>query len=406
MLWFEMKKVFLKRGNRMALVLLALLLGITCWFAVNVEYVNEKGEKEGGIAAVRKLREAQKEWSGILDEEKIRKVIQENQRIVSSPEYASDNIQEREVAYSWGQGIAEIRRLLNESYAEDFRSYDYYRADGLTGEEAPQFYENRVRLLRDWLSDEAKDRYSEKEKQYLLKQYEELETPFYFDYVKGWTQLLEYSQTVIMITMLILGYLTAGIFSGEFQLKADALFFSSLYGRNRAVTAKVQAGFLIVTGIYWLQIIFYTAFVLLYLGADGAGCPVQISMWGWKSFYHLTFGQAYGIAVLGGYLGSLFLGFLTMLTAAKSRSAVLAVTVPFAAIFLPSFVGEIPWPMVEKILALLPNRLLEMTNALSYFELYELWGKVVGAVPILFVLYGVLTVILPPVTYEIYRRAK
>lgn len=403
---FEIKKVFSRTGSRIALGMLVLILAVICWFAADVSYVNEKGDTEQGISAVRRLREAQKEWAGVVDEEKVRQVIRENTRIRNSPEYRSEDVRQQEIAYSWGQGIMDLRRLLNCFYEENFRSYDYYLADGLSEEDAPEFYGNRVRLLREWLSGEAKDQFSDAEKEYLIREYEELKTPFYYDYMKGWEQLLEYSPTVIMITVLILGYLVAGIFSGEYQLKADAVFFSSLYGRNRATAAKVQAGFAIVTGIYWVQIALYTAFVLLYLGADGANCPVQITLWGWKCFYNISLWQAYGLAVLGGYLGCLFLTFAAMLTAAKSRSAVLAVIVPFAAIFLPSFLSDIPWQNLGKVLALLPDRLLQVFNALPLFELYNFGGRVAGAIPILFVVYVVLTALLPRVIYEVYRRTK
>ena len=108
------------------------------------------------------------------------------------------------IAYGWGQGIAEIRNLLNCSYAEGFREYDYYRADALSEDEAGWFYENRISLLTKWLEDEAEDMFSEKEKEYLIRRYYSVQTPFYYDYMKGWTQLFEYSPTVIMIVMLIL----------------------------------------------------------------------------------------------------------------------------------------------------------------------------------------------------------
>ena len=181
-----------------------MILGITLYFAISVEYVNETGESERGPAAVASLRAAQKAWSGYLEEETIRQVIAENRRINETPEGRSEQIKESNIAYGWKQGIAEIRSLLNCSYAEAFRTYDYYRADSLTEEAAGAFYENRTRLLQEWLADEASDQYSEEEKAYLIGKYESLESPFYYDYRKGWTQLFTFAPTVVMITMLFL----------------------------------------------------------------------------------------------------------------------------------------------------------------------------------------------------------
>lgn len=108
-----------------------------------------------------------------------------------------------------------------------------------------------------------------------------------------------YFPTILMILMLVLGYLISGIFAREFQWKADSILFSSMYGKDKAVSAKVKACFYIVTGIYWCTVLLYTGAVLLYLGADGAFCPVQANSSGWKSFYEMTNMEKYILCAVG-----------------------------------------------------------------------------------------------------------
>ncbi|MCI8598684.1 MAG: hypothetical protein HFJ10_09630 [Lachnospiraceae bacterium] len=97
------------------------------------------------------------------------------------------------------------------------------------------------------------------EKEYLIRQYKALKTPFFYDYTCGWQQLFDYSPTIIMLIMLVLGYLVAGIFSNEFSLKSDAILFTSLYGRDRAILAKICSSLFYVcwypprqNRLYWL----------------------------------------------------------------------------------------------------------------------------------------------------------
>ena len=361
MVKFEIKKVFLRRGNQIAVALLAVLLCVVCFFAGNISYVNESGETETGFQAVKKLREEQKKWSGPLDEAKIRKVIEENNKISQTPEAKSEDFQENDKAFHKKQGFQEIRNLLNYAYAEGFRDYNYFRADSLKPEDASKFYENRIVLLKEWLSGEGKALFSETEKEYLIKKYESLQTPFFYDYVEGWKQLFLYFPTILMILMLVLGYLISGIFAREFQWKADSILFSSMYGKNKAVSAKVKACFYIVTGIYWCTVLLYTGAVLLYLGADGAFCPVQANSSGWKSFYEMTNMEKYILCAVGGYLGCLFISFLTMLVSGKTKSSVAAVVLPFVLLFLPSFLSNINHPAAAGILGLLsPDRLLSL----------------------------------------------
>lgn len=404
MVKFEIKKVFLRRGNQIAVALLAVLLCVVCFFAGNISYVNESGETETGFGAVKKLREEQKKWSGPLDEAKIRKVIEENNKISQTPEAKSEDFQENDKAFHKKQGFQEIRNLLNYAYAEGFRDYNYFRADSLKPEDASKFYENRIVLLKEWLSGEGKALFSETEKEYLIKKYESLQTPFFYDYVEGWKQLFLYFPTILMILMLVLGYLISGIFAREFQWKADSILFSSMYGKNKAVSAKVKACFYIVTGIYWCTVLLYTGAVLLYLGADGAFCPVQANSSGWKSFYEMTNMEKYILCAVGGYLGCLFISFLTMLVSGKTKSSVAAVVLPFVLLFLPSFLSNINHPAAAGILGLLPDRLLQLAQGTANFTLYEIGGKVLDGIFLLFPVYSVFCALLLPVLKRMYRK--
>lgn len=404
MVKFEIKKVFLRRGNQIAVALLAVLLCVVCFFAGNISYVNESGETETGFQAVKKLREEQKKWSGPLDEAKIRKVIEENNKISQTPEAKSEDFQENDKAFHKKQGFQEIRNLLNYAYAEGFRDYNYFRADSLKPEDASKFYENRIVLLKEWLSGEGKALFSETEKEYLIKKYESLQTPFFYDYVEGWKQLFLYFPTILMILMLVLGYLISGIFAREFQWKADSILFSSMYGKNKAVSAKVKACFYIVTGIYWCTVLLYTGAVLLYLGADGAFCPVQANSSGWKSFYEMTNMEKYILCAVGGYLGCLFISFLTMLVSGKTKSSVAAVVLPFVLLFLPSFLSNINHPAAAGNLGLLPDRLLQLAQGTANFTLYEIGGKVLDGIFLLFPVYSVFCALLLPVLKRMYRK--
>ncbi|MBD5522179.1 MAG: ABC transporter permease [Lachnospiraceae bacterium] len=400
---YEIKKVFLKTGSKISILILLGLLAMTCRFAMGTEFTDESGVARSGKAAVLKLKAAQKEWAGILDEEKLKRVIEENNRINETPQGQSKDYRQNNIAYGWKQGFREIRWLINYSFADHFRESDYYKADSLKAEDMSKFYVNRIRLLKEWLEGDGRFNFSDAQKAYLIKQYEDLETPFYYDYLEGWSQLFLYSPTVIMITMLVLGYLLAGIFANEFTWKADAIFFSSMFGRNKAVSAKIKAGFNITTVIYLVMMFLYSAVVLMYHGIDGWNCPVQAGTFGWKCFYNIKVWQEYLLIIAGGYIGCVFIAFLTMWVSAKTRSAVLSVMVPFVIIFIPSFMGNIDSNLVNKILGLMPDRLLQVNSAVRIFDLYELGGKVVGAIPILFVLYGVLAVVFIPVIYREYR---
>ena len=408
MVRYELKKVFGSFGSKLALLLFAGLVLLSSWMAVSgVELINEKGDPETGFSAISKLRNAQKEWAGTLDEARLEAIIRENQRICATPEAQSKDYNQNDIAYGWKQGIRPVLDMMNHAYSNDFQEYDWYCNERVTPEQAGDFYPNRARLMKQWLYAEDSSAYhlfTEKERSYLVEQYESLETPFYYDYSEGWTQLLYNSPFVIMIAALILGYLVAGIFAGEFKWKSDMVFFSTLYGRDKAVAAKIKAGFLLVTGMYWIAVLAYSLITLTCLGFSGWNCPLQIDLW--KSFYHVKLCQAWLLVAVGGFIGNLFFSFLTMWVSAKTRSSMFAATIPFLLVFLPSFLDNLNNDLISKILGLFPNQLLEIYQALRYFYVYDLGFTVTDAMHILPLAYGILTILLVPMMYREYRRKR
>ena len=406
MVKYELKKIVSSTGGKIALALMALLVAVGCWICVSdVEWVNEQGDPETGLAAVSKLRAAQKEWTGVLDEEKLTEIIRENQRICATPEAQSKDYRQNDIAYGWKQGIRPVLNMMNYAYSAGFQEYDWYCNESVTPEQAGAFYENRTRLMKQWLLDKtgsAQYLFNENEKQYLIDQYENLETPFYVDYTEGWKQICYNAPFVIMMAALILGYLCAGIFAGEYRWKADAVFFSARHGRDKAVWAKIKAGLLLVTLVYWGSVLFYTLVGLGILGFDGWSCPLQIDMW--KSFYHLTMGKAWLLTVVGGYIGCLFFALLTMWVSAKTRSTVFASLVPFLLVFLPTFLENLNSDWVSKALGLFPHQLLEIYQALRYFYVYDFGIAVKGALEIIPLLYLLLSAALVPMMYFRFRK--
>lgn len=406
MVRYELKKVFGSFGSKLALLLLAGLVLLSSWMAVSgVEWVNEKGDQETGFSAISRLREAQRRWAGPLDEPRLEAIIRENQRICATPEAQSKDYNQNDIAYGWKQGVRPVLDMMNYAYSNGFQEFDWYCNERVTPQQAGDFYPNRTRLMKQWLYEEGSSAYhlfNEKEKDFLVAQYEALETPFYYDYSEGWTQLLYNSPFVIMTAALILGYLVAGIFAGEFRWKTDTVLFSTLYGRDRAVSAKIKAGFLLVTGLYWTSVALYFLITLSCLGFSGWNCPLQLDLW--KSFYHLKLWQAWLLVSLGGYIGNLFFSFLTMWVSARTRSSMFAATVPFLLIFLPSFLDNLNNDRISKILGLFPSQLLELYQALRYFYVYDLGFTVTDAMHILPVAYGILSLLLMPVMYREYRR--
>ena len=409
MVRYELKKIFGSFGGKVTLVLYAAVVVLSCWLAaagdlnVGSEWVNEQGSRETGPAAVKKMQAARAEWTGWLNQDMLTRAVQENARINATPQAQSNDVRQNDIAFGWKQGFDPIRELINRSYSPGFRHYDYYTADGITAIDEHTFYSNRVKLVREWLNDKSdvgESTFTQQEKDYIISQYESLQTPFYMEYHDGWYQLLEKGTFILMLGILILSFALSGIFSGEFKWKADALYFSTTYGRTKGTSAKIKAGLLLITLLYWVGILVYSLFTLTYLGFGGGNTVIQVRLW--KSLYNITMRQAWVLAVSCGYIGNLFLGILTMLISAKTKSAAVAVSMPFIVIFIPVILqGTVD--ALSTFASFMPSTLLEFYQHLSTFDLVTIFGKVFRVADLCIPLYILLTLILIPILYREYR---
>lgn len=401
MLRFEIKKVFSKSKNKIAVIALFIVLIVTSILTINtVEYVDKDGNHSVGISAARKLREEKNKWAGYLTEDVFAAVLEENKTINNSKEALSDDIEEQDKAYAKTQGISSIIDVINNAFSE-YRDYNYLAADNVSSEEVKNVYEKRISTLKEYL-DSGEETFTEKQKDFLIQQYENLKTPFYYEYADGWAALLQQISTFILILALIIGFFVAGIFSDEFGTKADSIFFSTRLGRNKGVLSKIGTGLFISTAFYAVFILLYTFIVLFVLGTDGAGCPVQLDLW--RSVYNITFLQAYLLIVTGGYIGTLFASTLAMFVSALTRSTPTAIIVPFIVLCTFPFLSRIiplPW-----VCSFFPDQLLEIYIDIKESGLIELGGKVMTTASAIIPIYALVCLILQPVLYRVYKKVE
>lgn len=386
----------------MAVVILCILMIVVSLLTMNrVYYTDGNGNHISGVQAAKSLREEKNQWKGYVTDKVLKKVIKEREEIYQLNEaLPEDNIEEQNKAYAKSQGMSSIVELINMAFSP-WRDYNGFAIDHISPDEATTVYERRISNLKEYL-ESGEEYFPARQKEFLIRQYETLETPFYYEYFEGWSALLQNISTFLLMLALIIGFLVSGIFSDEFVTKADSIYFSTKAGRNKAIVAKIKAGFLIVTGFYVIFVILYTLIVLCALGMDGAGCPIQWDMW--RSVYHVTFFEGYLLIVAGGYVGTLFAAILAMIVSAWVHSTAAAVIMPFMILCAFPFLSRII--TLPGMCSFFPDQLLEIYNSLKESALVEVGGKVMGTAGVILPVYFLASVGLFPVLYLIYKRAE
>lgn len=382
MMYFELKKIFSKTSSKIALMVIFGFMIYLVSIANYLVWIDEDGTEITGKAAAKKICEVEQEWYGPLTEEKIAEVITQN----------------------WDQGNREIRTLIAKAFG-GLDNIDTTIVDTLTADDAANFYSNRINSVKDWMEGQG-DWYTQEEKAFITAQYKDMNVPLNYSYTKGWTKLFPAASNLQTFLVFAIGFLVAGIFSEEYRTGAYAIYFSSAHGRGKAITAKIKAGFFLITTVYWISFLLFSFLVLNQLGFEGADSQIQTSMISWGSFYNITFQQEYWIIALGGYIGCLFIDSFAMLVSAKTKSSIVSVIVPFAVIFAPAVIKVINTPLTEKINGLMPYQLVQINSVIGKFYCYKIMGKFIGGVGVLLILYMILSMLIQPVIYLIFKKGR
>ena len=221
MVHYEIKKVMCRPSGKIAVILLAASVLLAFFATANsrTDRINDQGESESGHAAIVKLQNAQHQWKGHLDNEKLADITRELNRMAATAAWKGADIEAKDAAYGEMFGSLPVRTILSKAFVNELYDFDWYRADSLSPDQAWKLYSNRVSLMRSYLNSDS-CKLNDNEKAYLLKCYEDLDTPFYYDYKEGWAQLLDAMTYIMLFGYMILGFLISGIFAVEFKCRA------------------------------------------------------------------------------------------------------------------------------------------------------------------------------------------
>ena len=393
MVKYELKRIFTKRMNKLLLAVAVIVGVVVSVFAVtSVRYVDREGILHETPGSARKLTEDKNRWKGELTGDVIAQIVADYQDIAQD---YPDDIPDTEYGERI-QSYSSITDMVDAILGGD-EEYTPGALLGITTDQAKDIYSIREQNIEQIIQ-----KYGDtpKKQEFLRTQYEKTDTPFYYEAADSWDTMLLYATTYGLILVVLIGFLAAGIFSDEFSLKADAVFFSCRYGRSRAVRSKILTGLLMATVIYWAGMALLSGISFSIMGVSGFHTLYQVDQP--YSIYNITFGQDYLILLLCGYIASLLSASVAMLVSAKTHSANIAVCIPFILFCASPFIGRaLPF---GTFFQLTPDQLLNILNCAKYPYIYQIGSVVFRQIPFIMLFYTLVAAVFLPVIYRCYRR--
>ena len=312
----ELKRVVSARSTWILLVFLILVSAVMAYFPISFEHtyqVDEQGNVREltGKEAISYQKELEKEISGEVTEEKVRKAIlafQECYReygAIFPPDVPTEVYADKILP------VYPILDIAADMLApEDIAIYNMTDAD-IAPEDAPRLYEEyRARM--------ASKGKSEAEQEKIRELIQAVKTPF--TYEPGFAMAsLEYLALYLLLMLLVFVVIFAPIFSAEYQTGADSILRCTKYGRVHLAAAKIVTAVLIFGVTFLVGTGVFLAVTNLMFGTDGLKTSVQML---WTAFVipALNVGQMQMAVTAGGFLSILAMVSCTLFLSARCKN--------------------------------------------------------------------------------------
>ena len=381
MLKYELKRIFTKRLNRVLITIgLALSVILSFLAATSNRFVSPQGHLETGISATRKVVADKNRNKGLMTPKRISELITQDQRAFR--EYKDKGESDKIYGTSIQQYL-DVEQLVSYILTgnEDYNPSIYL---DVNSKKLLNIYKIREAKIQKLIRQNGK---TEEQRKYLKAQYDKISTPYQYEAPDSWDTMQLYVVTYSIVLVVLMGVLTSGIFSEEITLKADAIFFSSKYGRDKAIKTKIIAGLITSTGIYWM---------------GTSGSHTSMSMLNSYTIYNVTYGQAFYIMMFAGYIANLLATTVSMLVSAVMGSSNIAICIPFFLFCIMPFVGRIGGG--NGIFLLTPDQLNNFQEIMKVNHIYQIGGFVTNQLALIVLIYVVVNLVLIPVIYSVYKR--
>lgn len=394
MMKYELKKFFHKKINKIILIVMVFLAIVISYLAVgSMRYRDAEGKLYTGVTAGRMLATDRNKWQGKLTVEEIKEVVKDRRTLeqlypegIPDTEYGK-TVQSYDDIFSFGIYV----------FTPD-SGYDQNVLYHLSDEQLENFYSTYKTNIQKIVQTYGKN---SKQQEFLNKKYEEIEMPLDYAAKDSWDTMAMYAQTYGIILAVVIGFLASGIFADEFRTKAEAVFFSTKYGRSKATRNKILTGIVMTTVVYWAGMGILSIISFGIMGTSGFLTPYQIDQP--YSIYIMTYGEYYFLILVCGYIASLFSASITMLVTVKMHSANLAICIPFFLYCMMPFIGRAV-PAFETVFNIMPSVFMNIIEYAKVPIIFQIGPIVVRQIPFVMTIYGILAIILLPLVYKRFSK--
>mgnify|MGYP000689671627 FL=1 len=354
-------------------------------------YVN--GEVfESKYEAMKKDRDNIRKLSGReINSDLLKEAIEAYSRIpyTEGPYVNTDEYQKYARPYSEIYSI--IRRVYNIDSLKQLAS--------ITEENLNDFYTIRQSIIEKTIDNTMMNA---KEKAFSINLSRKVKTPFIYSYTGGYVNFIAQMTTTSFIICFICSICISPLFAGEYTNGMDSLVFSSKYGRNKMIGAKIFTGISFTVLLSMVLIAVSYIIIMLLFGWDGSDAPIQLYLP--LTIVPYTMGQVallYSLLIL---FANVLSSSITMVLSAKIKSPFIVLAIMTAISIIPGFINvseDVLW--LYHLFHLIPVNMFNFGNIISIYSI-DFLGLTIRPYVLMISFAAVVSIALLPIAFRSYKN--
>jgi len=331
LIYFELRKIFLKRLTQIAFIAVLVLSAVLSFSNYQNKYAfdGKSGAEGSGKIAVKIDKEVAARYEGMLTDEKVRQMM-------------SDFAPTQDL-----HGLNAVYLYQNSMQSAVFAKFS---------DENGHWNKKSV---SDVFSDET------------IK----------IGYVDGWLSTSQNMMTTFLALALAIIIMIAPVFSGEYD-GVDNIILTSKYGRTKCAAAKIISSILAALFATIVIVFFHLLFAFIFYGKAGLDCSILFAPVAYTAGFipfNIACGTLLKYQILLAFTGALSVTGVTLLFSAISRKQITAFISSIAFFFFPILLPIAETNPLFRLVGLLPTYHIQFFSLMSIEQmnngiLYAIWS--------------------------------
>lgn len=346
----EHKKLWKKTSTKVCVFLCFLYLVVFGsflnyqWFSFGSTnpYKSAFGNDFDGYSNIKTSQEFARKYGGELTDETLQQMVKDYQTLAKEE---GDKLKYTD----WRAVEGWLATLYPEKEKKDLDIYrlimEYVEPEGLT-----DFYGRREEAIQNFLENSGQ---TGKESEYFLKMNEKVETPFKYQWTRGWSELLGYTLDQMgMVLALFLAIVLSGVFAGEWHDNMASMVLTMKDGQKKIACIKALSGILFAVELLGLIFVGIVTAQIIFLGVEGWDMPIQNIKMIAVAPMNMLQAEIYEYAFT--FLGAVGFAGVALLISAAIKSKMWALVCSLAVAYAPMVLSEYLPFSLQKVLDLIP----------------------------------------------------